>query len=160
MINAELVAKYFLSKDNERKLFNMNVVTYNNRNFYEGNARLNKYLFLSQVVYLAKYNKRLFNDDFRAYDNGPVILDIMKTFPVLKNEENFSSISDKDKIFLDKIYESLENATYEELIDITHEDPEWLCLKELTYNAPVMDLEKHIDEYKKRYKGLIEALNI
>ena len=69
MINAELVAKYFLSKDNERKLFNMNVVTYNNRNFYEGNARLNKYLFLSQVVYLAKYNKRLFNDDFRAYDN-------------------------------------------------------------------------------------------
>ena len=66
MINAELVAKYFLSKDNERKLFNMNVVTYNNRNFYEGNARLNKYLFLSQVVYLAKYNKRLFNDDFRA----------------------------------------------------------------------------------------------
>ena len=50
MINAELVAKYFLSKDNERKLFNMNVVTYNNRNFYEGNARLNKYLFLSQVV--------------------------------------------------------------------------------------------------------------
>ena len=144
MINAELVAKYFLSKDNERKLFNMNVVTYNNRNFYEGNARLNKYLFLSQV----------------AYDNGPVILDIMKTFPVLKSEENFSSISDKDKIFLDKIYESLENATYEELIDITHEDPEWLCLKELTHNAPVMDLEKHIDEYKKRYKGLIEALNI
>ena len=160
MINAELVAKYFLSKDNERKLFNMNVVTYNNRNFYEGNARLNKYLFLSQVVYLAKYNKRLFNDDFRAYDNGPVILDIMKPFPVLKSEENFNSISDKDKIFLDKIYESLENATYEELIDITHEDPEWLYLKELTYNAPVMDLEKHIDEYKKRYKGLIEALNI
>ena len=58
MINAELVAKYFLSKDNERKLFNMNVVTYNNRNFYEGNARLNKYLFLSQNVnsyYCDKY---------------------------------------------------------------------------------------------------------
>lgn len=55
---------------------------------------------------------------------------------------------------------SLENATYEELTNIIHEDPEWLCLKELTYNAPVMDLEKHIDEYKKRYKGLIAALNI
>ncbi len=63
-------------------------------------------------------------------------------------------------MFLDKIYSSLENATYEELIEITHEDPEWMSLKDLTYDAPVMNLEKHIDEYKKRYKGLIEALNI
>lgn len=160
MINAELVAKYFLSKDPERKLFNMKVVNYNGRNFYEGNARLNKYLFLSQVVYLAKYNKKLIKDDFCAYENGPVVLEIMKSFPVLKSDETFEKINDKDKQFLDKIYYSLENATYEELIEITHEDPEWMCLKGLTYNAPAMDLEKHIDEYKKRYKGIIEALNI
>lgn len=160
MIKAELIAKYFLSKDPKRKLFNMKVVKYNDRNFYEGNVRLNKYLFLSQVVYLAKYNKKLFKDNFCAYENGPVIVEIMKSFPVLKNDESFEKITEADKAFLDKIYYSLENATYEELIDITHEDPEWLRLQNLTYKAPIMNIEKHIDEYKKRYKGLIEALDI
>lgn len=160
MISAKLVAKYFLSKDPNRNLFNRNVVSYNDRNFYEGNARINKYLFLSQVVYLAKNNKRLFADDFHAYDNGPVVEEIMKSYPVLKADENFDDISEYDKEFLNKIYYALENATYEELIEITHEDPEWMSLQSLTYNAPIMDLEKHIDEYKKRYKGLIEALDL
>ena len=160
MVDVELVAKYFLLKDTEHNLFDMNIVTCNNENFYEENVRLNIYLSLSQVVYLAKYNRVLFYGDFRAYDNGPVILDIMKILPVLKSKENFNSLSDKDKNFLDKIYKSLENATYEELTNIIHEDPEWLRLKELTNNAPVMDLKKHINEYKRRYKGLIAALNI
>ena len=71
MITAKIVAEYFLSKDLERKMFNKNVVVYNDRKFYEGNVRLNKYLFLSQVVHLAKYNKKLFLDEFCAYDNGP-----------------------------------------------------------------------------------------
>ena len=62
------------------------------------------------------------------------------------------------KIFLDKIYDSLKNATYEELIDITHEDPEWLRLSKETFNAPIMNLEQYIEEYKQRYKGLIAAL--
>lgn len=160
MVSAKLVAKYFLSKDPNQKLFNRKVVSYNDRTFYEGNARLNKYLFLTQVVYLAKNNKRLFADDFCAYDNGPVVEEIMKSYPILKADVSFDSISEDDKKFLDKIYYALENATYEELIEITHEDPEWMRLQSQTYDAPVMDLEKHIDEYKNRYKGLMEALNI
>ncbi len=160
MVNVELVAKYFLLKDTEHNLFDMNIVTCNNENFYEENLRLNIYLFLSQVVYLAKYNRMLFYGDFHVCDNGPVILESIKLFQTLNGEENFNSLSDKDKNFLDKIYKSLENATYEELTNIIHEDPEWLCLKELTYNVPVMDLKKHINEYKRRYKGLIAALNI
>ncbi len=160
MLSARLVAEYFLSKDPNRRLFNRNVVSYNNREFYEGNARLNKYLFLSQVVYLAKYNKKLFIDDFCAYDNGPVVEEIMRLYSVLKVTDSFDEISAEDKSFLDKIYISLENATYDELIDISHEDPEWINLKGSTYNAPVMDLEKHVEEYKKRYKGLIEALKL
>ena len=60
MLSALDVAKYYLSKDPEKKLFNYNIVAKNDRKFYEGNARLNKYLFLTQVVYLAKYEKKLF----------------------------------------------------------------------------------------------------
>ena len=38
MISANAAARYFLAKDFEHKLFNKNLVTYNGRNFYEGNA--------------------------------------------------------------------------------------------------------------------------
>lgn len=66
MLTAKQIAEYSLSKDSERKLFNYNVVSYNGRKFYEGNARINIYLFLAQVVHLARFNLRLFSDDFVA----------------------------------------------------------------------------------------------
>ena len=160
MITAKNVAEYFLSKDPERKLFNKNVVLYNDRKFYEGNARLNKYLFLAQVVYMAKFDSKLFSDDFCAYDNGPVIETIMNSYGRLTGKQNQNIISEDIRNFLDKIYFSLENATYEELIEITHEDPEWKKLSDSTYIAPIMHIEKNIEEYKKRYKGLISALKI
>lgn len=160
MLTAKEVAEYFLSKDPERRLFNHNVVIYNGRKFYEGNARINKYLFLAQVVHLAKYNSKLFSDEFAAYDNGPVVETIMNSYGRLVGNDNEENINEIDKAFLDKIYLSLENATYEELIDITHEDPEWQSLSKDTFKAPVMNLERNIGEYKKRYKGLIEALKI
>lgn len=160
MLTAQKVAEYFLSKDPERKLFNHNVVIYNDRKFYEGNARINKYLFLAQVVHLAKYETKLFTDDFVAYDNGPVVESIMNSFGRLVGKKSSISIDEETKIFLDKIYISLENASYEELIEITHEDPEWKKLSSNTYNAPIMKIEDNIEEYKNRYKGLIEALKI
>lgn len=158
-MKAKEIAEYFLSKDKERVLFNNKVVELNGRRFYEGNARLNKYLFLSQVVYLAKYGKCLFEDEFKAYANGPVVEDIMSSYPRLISCEN-DNISKETKEFLDKIYLSLENATYEELIEITHEDPEWLRLKDDTWNAPTMNILQNQKEYEKRYKGLIEALKL
>lgn len=160
MMSADIIAKYYLSKDPDRILFNNNVVVKNGRKFYEGNARLNKYLFLSQVVYLAKYEKKLISDNFVAYDNGPVIKEIINEYPIISSRREIVSIPEDIKLFLDKIYESLINASYDELIEITHEDPEWILLSKDTFNAPIMNLEKNIDEYKQRYKGLISALKI
>lgn len=160
MISADVIAKYFLSKDPDRVLFNNNVVEKNNRKFYEGNARLNKYLFLSQVVFLAKYEKKLISDDFVAYDNGPVIKSIISNYQIISAREEQVEVPNDIKVFLDKIYDSLENASYEELIEITHEDPEWIRLKKDTFNAPIMNIEKNIEEYKERYEGLIRALKI
>ena len=160
MISARSVAEYFLSKDPEGKIFNKNVVLYNGRKFYEGNARLNKYLFLSQVVYMAKYGHKLFEDDFCAYDNGPVVEEIMNSYGRLLGKVNNQILDEETRTFLDKIYISLENASYEELIDITHEDPEWQKLSSQTHDAPVMHIEDNIEKYRMRYKGLIEALKI
>lgn len=160
MLKAADIAKYFLSKDKNRVLFNNNIVENNNRKSYEGNIRLNKYLFLAQVVYMAKYGKKLFNDDFVAYDNGPVIKDIVNNYSIITARNEQVNLPIKVKTFLDKIYMALENATYDELIEITHEDPEWIKLSNNTYNAPIMNLEDNIKEYKHRYKGLIEALKL
>lgn len=159
-LTAQEVAEYFLSKDPERKLFNKKIATYNERKFYEENVRLNKYLFLAQVVYLAKYEKKLFNDNFCAYDNGPVVETIMLSYARLNANAHADVIDSQTKEFLDKIYLSLENASYEELIEITHEDPEWQKLSNHTYNAPIMNIEDNIEEYKKRYRGLIAALKL
>ena len=160
MVKADIIAKYYLSKDPNRVLFNNNVIVKNGRKSYEGNVRINKYLFLSQVVYLAKYGKKLISDNFVAYDNGPVIREIINEYPIISSRNEIVSIPDDIKYFLDKIYDSLINASYEELIEITHEDPEWIRLSKDTFNAPMMNLEKNIDEYKQRYKGLIEALKL
>lgn len=160
MLKAIDVAKYFLSKDPDKVLFNKKIVTYNGRKFYEGNARLNKYLFLTQVVYMAKYGRKLFDDNFLAYDNGPVVDEVRTNFAKLINDDYSSKLSESDKIFLDKIYHSLENASCEELIEISHEDPEWQRLSSQTYNAPIMNLDKNIEEYKERYDGIIKALRI
>lgn len=160
MLNATTVAKYYLSKDPDRILFNNNVVTRNNRKFYEGNVRLNKYLFLSQVVYMAKYEVKLIADDFVAYDNGPVVKEIVSDYPLISSRREIVGIPENEKHFLDKIYDALINASYDELIEITYEDPEWMKLSKDTFNAPIMNLEENIEEYKKRYKGLIAALKL
>ncbi len=160
MLKAIDVARYFISKDTDGKLFNKKIVQYNSRNCYEGNIKLNKYLFLAQVVYLARYGCKLFSDDFKAYDNGPVIESIMSSYSYIV-DTNEEIIFDSDiQYFLDQIYYSLENASVEELIEISHEDPEWKKLSKDTYNAPIMNIEKNIDIYRKRYKGLIQALKL
>lgn len=161
LLTANQVANYYLSKDKERKLFTNKIVEINGIKSYEGNVRINKYLFLSQVVYLAKYGKRLFSDDLVAYANGPVVIDIINNYVELYTyKDQMSTIDDKTKKFLDKIYFSLENATCEELVDISHDDQEWQNLKTNTYSKEPMNLEAHIEYYKETYKGLIEALKL
>lgn len=161
LLTASQVANYYISKDKNRNLFTNKIIVINGIKSYEGNVRINKYLFLTQVVYLAKYGKKLFSDNLVAYVNGPVVIDIINNYATLYNQnEQINEIDSKTKEFLDKIYFSLENATCEELVDISHDDPEWQKLSTNTYSHQPMDLESHIEYYKQTYKGLIEALKL
>ena len=162
MITAKEVAKYFLFKDNDKKMFNTNLVEFNNRKSYEGNIRLNKYLYFAQTVYLAKYGKLLFEDEFVAYDNGPVIKEIVENYPSMQANANKEKIvlPKEIKEFLDKIYLSLEDASCKELIDITHEDTAWKEVSDKTYYAPIINLKKYKAKFEKQYKGLIKVMEI
>ena len=69
-MKAKEIAEWFLLQDKDGKIFNKNLINRNGRFFYEGNARLNKYLHLAQNIYIAKTGNALFEDCLYAYDNG------------------------------------------------------------------------------------------
>lgn len=129
-MKASDVAKYYLEKDNSLD-----------------NKRLNKYLFLTQVVYLGKEERELFGDEFISTSNGPMLKNILK--------DSSNIVDDKIKELLDKIYDALKSAPDEELDSIVKEDPEWI---KLSNSGSIMDLERNVSEYKVRYKGLLEAI--
>lgn len=129
-MKASDVAKYYLEKNGSLD-----------------NERLNKYLFLTKVVYLGKEERELFGDEFISTSNGPVLKDILK--------DSSNIVDDEIKEFLNKIYDALKSASDEELDSIVKEDPEWI---RLSNSGSVMDLERNVSEYKIRYKELLEAI--
>jgi uncharacterized phage-associated protein len=155
------VANYFLSKDSDKTLFTTNLMERNGRTFYDGNARLNKYLHLAQNIYIAMTGNQLIDTDFYAYDNGAVSLRVMENYAVLLSRvaRTVSPIKGEAKEFLDRFYLAFQSATLDELIDLSHEDIEWQ--ENHTYfDKPLqkMDSMKHADEYKKQYADIIKVM--
>lgn len=163
MLSCITVARYILSKDPNRCVFNTkNLITKNNRKFYEGNARLNKYLHLIQNVYIAKYGRPLICDDLYAYDNGGVVPKVQENYAILINENTpvEQNISGTDAIFLDKMCKALETATLDELIELSHEDPEWKA-KNHYFNKADQKMEsmKYVEAYKEQYADFVKILD-
>lgn len=156
------VAKYFLSKDKDGSLFTKNLANKNNRVFYDGNARLNKYLHLAQNIYIAKTGKPLMDAVFYAYDNGAVIPEVQEKYSVLlaKRNDFAVEISKEEKNFLDKFYTAFQNAELDELIDLSHEDDEW-TEKSRYYKKEdqKMDSMKYADVYKEQYHDIVQVLD-
>lgn len=155
------VAKYFINKDSTKTLFNMKITTREGRTFYEGNARLNKFLHLAQNIYLAKVGQLLMDTSFYAYDNGAVIPNVQENYSVLLSRAPYEiSFSDDIMNFLDRFFEAFKNADLEDLIELSHEDYEWEQ-KHLYYDkeSQKMDSLKHIEEYKKQYKDIIKVMD-
>ncbi len=156
MLRAMDVAQYFLNKDPERKIFDKNLVHKDGRTFYAGNARLNKYLHMAQNLYIAKTGDRLFSDDLYAYDNGAVVPDVQEYYSVLYTKSDAPSLPGDIKIFLDRVYKFLENASLEELIELSHEDTEWERKHGYFYKPDQrMDSTRHAEEYKEQYRDAL-----
>ena len=156
------VAKYFINKDTDHQLFNMNLINRNGRTFYEGNARLNKFLHLAQNIYYAKTGHPLMNTTFYAYDNGAVIPEIQERYSVLIHRTPYHVKFDNETTdFLDRFYQAFKNADVDELIELSHEDSEWED-KHIYFDkrSQRMDIEKHLEEYRKQYKDIIAVLDM
>lgn len=160
MLKGVEVAIYFLSLDKKQDVFNKEIITKNGRKFYTGNARLNKYLHMAQNIYIAKYGRPLMDSIFYAYDNGAVDPNVQEKYSVLLTMRNNPvSIGEEEKEYLNSIYCAFENAPLDELIELSHEDPEWID-KHRYYEKEdqIMDSMARKEEYAEQYSDMIKVL--
>lgn len=161
MITDVNVAAYFLSCDTDRKLFGNALMQKNGRTFYEGNARLNKYLQLAQNIYIAKTGKPLFETQFYAYDNGVVSKTVLENYQRLIKIKPAHGITEQSVLdFLHKIYVIFSEASVEELIELSHEDPQW----QKRHGFARLEDEKinsmeSAEEYKEQYADIVTYMD-
>ena len=158
MLRAIDVARFFLALDIDRKLFTKNLIEKNGKTFYEGSARLNKYLHIAQNLYIAKTGDKLFSDDLFAFDNGAVVPEVRNKFLSLYYSDGVPQIPDSYSEFLIKVYKAFYNATIDELIEISHEDNEWLDRNPHKVNQRMNSL-KRVQEYKEQYRDMLHVMD-
>ncbi len=164
MYRARDIANYFLQLDKSGEMFNAtDLMEANSRRFWTGNARLNKYLHLAQNIYFAKNGRHLFKDNLYAYDNGGVVTDVQENYTMLiakRNEASCDCISEEDRVFLKKLSMILSDATIEELMRLSHEDPAWEE-KHLFYQKKdqIMDIDSKLEEYRIQYEDVIQLMD-
>ena len=160
MLKVRDVAMYLINKDSSGSIFNKSLIERNGRTFYEGNARLNKLLHLAQNIYIAKEGKKLFDADFYAYDNGAVVIDVQENYSVLLNRKYVpQNIDYSSQLFLDKIYTIFKNASLDELIELSHEDDEWISKQKYYKKSDQkMDSMANVDVYKEQYHDILTVM--
>lgn len=102
------------------------------RNSLEGNMKLQKLIYFSQLVHLAKYNEVLFDEPILAYENGCVIEEVRVAY---KND-HYSFVSQSNTLkedFNDNQLETLKitaeifgKITPEELSELNHLHSSWI----------------------------------
>lgn len=162
MLSAKDIAIFFMQLDNEGMFSDTTLQDNNGRTFYVGRARLNKYLHLAQNIYYAKTSELLFPEPLYAYDNGGVVEDVRQNFDVLlkKKDSKVIEIDENIKEFLTKLFVVLKNADINKLIELSHEDPEWLS-KHNFYNKidQIMDTKSRLEDYKILYADIIQLMD-
>lgn len=160
MIKDIQIAQYFLSKDVSRALFDKQLIQRNGRMFYQGNARLNKYLHMAQNLFIAKTGQKLFDEDLYAYDNGAVAPSVQESYALLWTRNDTPDLPAPIREFLDRIFKAFENATLDDLIELSHEDSEWIA-KHRYYAKPDQRMNSlaHVDEYREQYGDMLVVLD-
>lgn len=131
-----------------------------NSNSLDGNIVIQKLCYYAQAMYLSVYDKPLFEEKILAWENGPVIEEVYKTYkyhnPIIRLRA--SNITPKEeKIF--KVVNSVYGyKTPKELIENTHSEEPWKQYENVAKdrnNNPEIDKET-IRNYYKDLKEIYE----
>ncbi len=161
MEKVENIAKYILFLDKNNDIFINKLLTLNGRDCYEGNVRLNKYLHIMQMVYFAMTDKKLFDEEMYAFDNGVVVNSVMNNYVYLKSTKDSYNISDIDvKNYIEKMFNILKYAPLEDLIEISHQDEEWRKKHNFYQKKDqLIDVDSQKENYKIMCADFIDMLN-
>ena len=161
MEKVENIAKYILFLDKNNDIFINKLLTLNGRDCYEGNVRLNKYLHIMQMVYFAMTDKKLFDEEMYAFDNGVVVNSVMNNYVYLKSTKDSYNISDIDvKNYIEKMFNILKYAPLEDLIEISHQDEEWKKKHNFYQKKDqLIDVDSQKENYKIMCADFIDLLN-
>lgn len=138
---AENVAKHLIflaSKENQEK--EREGIT---------NLKLQKLLYLAQAYYLAKLGRPLFIDELEAWDYGPVASQVYKKLkrygskPIIAKKDE-STLAEKDKNVLKKIWDTFGGYSAGRLVDIVHSHTPW---KEASVSTNKIISQKVIENY-------------
>lgn len=115
------VAKYVINKCNKIK----NPIS---------NLQLQKILYYIQGNFLAKFDRKLFDEDIEAWKYGPVVKDVYYEFNKYSSclirdtsspNAKFIESEEENIDFIDKIIESKSKLSAWQLVEKTHEEAPW-----------------------------------
>jgi len=115
MKSAQEIGKYFTTK-------------LNLPNSREGNIKVQKLLFFAWLIHFYKFKESLFEDEFFAYEYGPVVENIRKSYHAdyfLKTDEMLPKYSENESETLMLTNEIFGDSDFDELIEISHKSPIW-----------------------------------
>lgn len=155
MIDTFKAAKWFIKK-------NKLAVDYRN---YQ-NLKLNKLLYFSELMHYSVYKEKMFDKEFVAFENGPVVYDVytnyrrwdLKYYP----EENID-IEYHIGLQIMKIINFLyAHRSDDELVSITHSHNIWKEKEHLLpfnrfYNSPPIDFENTSPDLMEFYSNIFNA---
>jgi len=101
------------------------------RNDFNGNMKLQKLLYFSQLVHIAKNNEILFNEEMYAFQKGTVVEKIRKeykyNFYSLLNEANTTDVhlDEKQLATLKIVADIFGSASASELSELNHQNDSW-----------------------------------
>ena len=141
---AEDIAEWFLNKNRIQMNFEDSE--------YITNLKLQKLLYYAQGYFLAKKDTPLFEEDFLAWEHGPVIRKIYDKYKGngangIKYDSDFKIDIDKEtERILEEVYNEYGQYTAWKLRNMTHEEEPW----KTTPRNEIISKEKIKDYFKPR----------
>ncbi|MEK4302382.1 type II toxin-antitoxin system antitoxin SocA domain-containing protein [Oceanobacillus sp. FSL W8-0428] len=140
-IKAIDVAKWFIKRQYDSP-----------RDTFDGNMKLQKLLYFAQLIHAADYNKLLFDDEMRAFENGTVVNNVRLDYKnnqnyLIEQAEKFRDFNNSEvNSTLEMTLEIFGDMTATELSDLNHEFDSWKIpyYSSITNQTNVYDKEKSI----------------
>ena len=144
MLPVKEVAKWFISKNP--------ILT---SGYMDENIKVNKLIYLSNLMYFCIKNENLVDEDFIAFPNGPVVYSVYRDYRYNGLNSYVSDISINDETackVLNIVNFIFGNASTNCLVDETHSHSIWYDVKHLIPNNPKINFDKADEDLLERYR--------